>query len=166
MTNLALLQNFKAVYCFPCTIEPERTLISLPEPALSEASFIPLARQSKLIRNVQFTIYRAWYHSYHPVTIIVGCLAWFAWISSAIGLLQRAVGGPRLARWSQLWLSDWVIPASVGISVLLLANVAITAISVDPVYRYDFSLLILKFMLAGIGCAVLIELLRRINSQC
>jgi hypothetical protein len=93
----------------------------------------------------------------------VGCLAWFAWISSAIGLLQWAVGGPRLARWSQLWLSDLVIPASVGISVLLLANVAITAISNDPVYRYDFSLLLLKFMLGGIGCAVLIELVKRIG---
>ena len=81
------------------------------------------------------------------MSIIVGCLAWFARISSAIGLLQRAVGVSRLARWPQLRLSDLVIQASVGVSVLLLANVAITAVSVDPVCRYDFSLLILKFML-------------------
>jgi hypothetical protein len=112
---------------------------------------------------MNLAIYRAWYHSYHPVTIVLGCLAWFAWISTAIGLLQRAMGGPRLARWSHLWVSDWVIPASIGISILLLANVAITAICVDPRYRYDFSLLILKFMLAGIGCAVVIELQRRVG---
>jgi hypothetical protein len=155
--------EFQGGLLFPLYDTAGTNFNKLPEPALSEASFIPLARQSKLIRNVQFTIYGAWYHTYHPVTIIVGCLAWFAWISSAIGLLQRAVGGPRLARWSQLWLSDLVIPASVGISVLLLANVAVTAISNDPVYRYDFSLLILKFMLGGIGCAVLIELMKRIG---
>jgi hypothetical protein len=137
------------------------TFDKMPEPALSEAGFIPLARQSELIKDVQFTIYWVWYRSYHPMTIILGCLAWFAWISTMIGLLQKAGAGARLARWSQFWLSDQVIPASVGISVLLLANVAITAISVDPRYRYDFSLLILKFMLAGVGGAVLIELLKR-----
>jgi hypothetical protein len=129
----------------------------LSDRALREISFIPLERQPRLIRDVYFFIYWAWYYSYSPVTIIVGCLAWFAWISMLIGLLQRAISSPRLARWSKLWLSESVIPAATGVSVLLLGNVAVTAMAVDPLYRYDFSILMLKITLAGIGCAVLIE---------
>jgi hypothetical protein len=132
----------------------------LSDRALREISFIPLERQPRLIRDVYFFIYWAWYYSYSPVTIIVGCLAWFAWISMLIGLLQRAINSPRLARWSKLWLSESVIPAATGVSVLLLGNVAVTAMAVDPLYRYDFSILMLKITLAGVGCAVLIELCR------
>jgi hypothetical protein len=134
----------------------------LPQPAASEAEFVPLARQSGFIRELYFVVYNAWYRYYHPVTIVVGCLAWFTWISTVIGLLQRTIGGPTLARWSRLWLSDRVIPASVGISVILLANVAITAVAVDPIYGYDFSLQTLKIMLGGIGLAIVLEFVSRI----
>ena len=131
------------------------------EHALSEARFIPLASQSELIKEIYFAIEQTWHRAYRPLTIIIGCLAWFTWISTAIGLAYRASGQQRLARWSALWLSDRVIPASLGISALLLANVAITAIAGEPFYRYDFSLLMLKVMLGGVGATIAMELFRR-----
>jgi hypothetical protein len=134
--------------------------LRLDKRAVDEAEFIPLERQPRFVVGLYFSIYRVWHAMYHPMTIIVGCLAWFAWISTAIGLLQRTIGGQRLEHWAQLWSSDAVIPASIGISMLLLGNVAVTAIAVDPLYRYDFSILTLKFMLAGVGCAVMAELCR------
>jgi hypothetical protein len=76
-------------------------------------------------------------------------------------LLQRTIGGQRLEYWGRLFLSDDVIPASIGISMTLIGNVAVTAIAVDPIYRYDFSILVLKIMVAGVGCAVMVELFRR-----
>jgi hypothetical protein len=140
----------------------------LAQPALDEALFTPLARQSSffdgpyfLTKELYYAIEGEWYYLYQPVTIILGCLLCFAWISTAIGLFQRAIGGVLLAHWSELWQSDLVIPASIGISVLLLGNIATTALAVDSLYRYDFSVLMLKFMLAGVGGAVAIELLRR-----
>ena len=135
----------------------------LDKHAVSEAEFIPLERQPRFVVNLYYAIDRVWYSAYHPMTIIVGCLAWFAWISSAIGLLQRIIGGRRLAYWGELFLSDAVIPASIGISMILLGNVAVTAIAVDPLYRFDFSILVLKIMLAGVGCAVMLELCRRMT---
>jgi hypothetical protein len=137
----------------------------LSDRALREIGFIPLERQPRLVTDVHFFVYWAWYSSYSAVTVGVGCLAWFAWISMIIGLLQRAMGSPRLARWSKLWQSDSVIPAAAGVSVLLLGNVAVTAMAGDPIYRYDFSILTLKIMLAGVGCAVLIALCRTMASS-
>ncbi len=133
------------------------------EHAVSEAEFIPLERQPRFVVNLYYAIDRLWYSAYHPITIIVGCFAWLAWISSAIGLLQRAIGGRRLAYWGELFLSEAVISASIGISIILLANVTVTAIAVDPMYRFDFSILVLKIMLAGVGCAVMLELCRRVT---
>jgi hypothetical protein len=135
----------------------------LDKHAVSEAEFIPLERQPRFVVNLYYAIDRVWYSVYHPITIIVGCFAWLAWISSAIGLLQRVIGGRRLAYWGELFLSDAVIPASIGISIILLGNVAVTAIAVDPMYRFDFSILVLKIMLAGVGCAVMLELCRRMT---
>lgn len=132
----------------------------LPQHAQREAYFIPMARRSPLFRLFYAGIYALWTYAYQPATIIMGCLAWFAWMSTIIGLLQKAIGGARLTSWAKLWLSEQVLPASIGVSVLLLANVAITAICVDPIYRYDFSILILKLMLAGIGCVVAIRVLQ------
>ena len=60
-------------------------------------------------------------------------------------------------------MSEAVISASIGISIILLANVTVTAIAVDPMYRFDFSILVLKIMLAGVGCAVMLELCRRVT---
>lgn len=137
----------------------------LPDRARGEALFIPMARQSPALRLFYYGIFRIWLRLYQPATIAMGCLAWVAWTSTVIGLLQKTVGGPRLARWSRLWLSDQVLPASIGISVLLLANVAITAICVDPIYRYDFSLIILKQMLGGVGCVVAVELRRHYGRE-
>jgi rubredoxin len=48
--------------------------------------------------------------------------------------------------------------------VLLLANIGITAVFEDPLYRYDFSLLMFKVMLAGIGCAIVLHFLSRLIS--
>jgi hypothetical protein len=135
---------------------------NLDKHAVSEAEFIPLERQPRFVVSMYYVIDRVWSYAYHPTTIIVGCFAWLAWISSAIGLLQRTIGGRRLADWGELFLSDAVIPASIGISIILLGNVAVTAIAVDPLYRYDFSILVLKIMLAGVGCAVMIELCTRV----
>jgi hypothetical protein len=133
----------------------------LDKHAVSEAEFIPLERQPHFVANLYYAVYRVWYSAYHPMTMIVGCLAWLAWISTAIGLLQRTIGGQRLEYWGRLFLSDAVIPASIGISMTLIGNVAVTAIAVDPIYRYDFSILVLKIMVAGVGCAVMVELFRR-----
>jgi len=131
----------------------------MPKALLAEAHFFPLARQSEFIKGLYFAVYRAWYICYHPVTIILGCLTWFTWISTFIGLLRKLLDIPELKRLSELWLSDEVVPGSIGISMFLIANVAITAIGVEPMYRYDFSLQILKFMLAGVGCVVATKLL-------
>jgi energy-coupling factor transporter transmembrane protein EcfT len=65
-----------------------------------------------------------------------------------------------LHRWSDRWLSHLVVPSSLGISAMLLANVGITGLFIDSYYRYDFSLLLLKFMLAGIGIAIFLNFLK------
>jgi hypothetical protein len=137
----------------------------LSDRALREIGFIPLERQPHWLTDVYFFICGAWHSSYSAVTVSVGCLAWFAWVSMIIGLLQKAVSSPRLARWSRLWKSDSVIPAATGASALLLGNVAVTAMAGDQLYRYDFSILALKIMLAGIGCAVFIALCRAMASS-
>jgi len=130
-----------------------------PQRNQNEASFIPLERQRRLIASVYNSIYQTWYGYYHPVTVIVGILSWLAWISTAIGICHSALGGPLLGRWSRVWLSERIVPASIGISVLLLENVAITAIAEETIYRYDYSLSMLKIMLGGVGCAALFALL-------
>jgi len=129
--------------------------------ALSEASFIPLERQPQFVADLYFSIHQIWYRYYHPITIVLGCLAWFSWFSTALGLLQQWTGAAWLTRCSSRWLSDRVIPASIGISALLLWNVAIVAIAVEPLYRYDFGLLTLKIMLAGVGVVVFLNLAQR-----
>ena len=125
----------------------------LPELAFREASFIPLERQPAFI-TFYYQIYDAWYRSYHPITIILGSLSGVTWILMVIGLLQRAVSSRTV-----LPLPARVAEAASGPTVLLLANVAITAIADEPRYRYDFSLLMLKFTVAGIGCAIVIQLI-------
>ena len=47
---------------------------NLPEPAMSEARFIPLVRQPEWIKKSYLRIESAWARYYHPATIIVGCL--------------------------------------------------------------------------------------------
>ena len=81
------------------------------------------------------------------------------WLSTLIGFASRMFGGATLARWSGIWLSDAVVPASVGTTVLLLVSIGITAVLENPRYRYDFSLLMFKVILASIGCAVLLHAL-------
>ena len=135
----------------------------LPEPAMSEAGFIPLTRQPKFVQELYFEIELAWLRSYHTITIIVGCLMVLTWISTLIGLLQRMFkSSPVLKRWSDRWLSHLVVPSSLGISAMLLANVGISGLFIDSYYRYDFSLLLMKFMLAGIGAAIILHFLKPI----
>ncbi len=137
----------------------------LPQPALNEASFIPLARQPQFIQTVYFQMERIWQRLYHPVTIVLGCLMVVTWMSIAVGLLRRLFRTDRLERWSSLWLSRSVEPAALGMMLLLLGNVAITALFIDSHYRYDFSLLMLKFMNAGIGSVIVIHLVQNVLLQ-
>jgi hypothetical protein len=134
----------------------------LPQPALAEASFIPLPRQPQFVQAIYFRIEKIWGRVYHPITIGMGCLMVVTWISIAIGLLQRTFRTERLERWSELWLSRSVEPAALGITLLLLGNVAVTGLFIDSYYRYDFSLLMLKIMSAGIGGAVVIHIVQTV----
>ncbi len=138
----------------------------LPEPALSEAQFIPLARQPDVVRDVYFAIEMTWYRIYHAVTIFMGVFIVIAWVSTLIGLAHKAFHLRWLARISESWLAPKVLPASLGISALLLGNVAVTAIFLDSYYRYDFSLLSFKIMLAGIGITITINLLKQPAVSC
>ena len=130
-----------------------------PDPSLREVSFIPLSRQPEWIKEFYYAIEMTWLQYYHPLTKVFCYFIFVTWFATCIGVSYRIVRTPALARWSELWLSKRVIPASLGTTVLLLTNVGITAAFEDPRYRYDFSLLMFKVMLAGIGCAVLLHVL-------
>jgi hypothetical protein len=130
-----------------------------PGPSFKEASFIPISRQSEWLKQFYYEIEMAWDRYYHPLTLIAFYLTALTWISTLIGLASRIFRPRTLARWSVMWLSDRVVPASLGITMLYLVNMGITAAFEDPRYRYDFDLLMFKVMLAGIGCAVLLHLL-------
>ena len=131
----------------------------VPEPALDEATYRPLASAFRVVRDFYYLEERLWELQYHRVTQVIFCFMMVSWISTGLGLLRRCFHHKRLLRWSKLWLSERVIAATLGISTLLLVNVGLTALLVDPLYRYDFSLLLLKMMLAGVGCVVSINLL-------
>jgi hypothetical protein len=131
----------------------------LPEPALSEASFIPYTRLPQLLKKLYFIIEADWYQLYHPVTQILFVFMCVTWISTVVGVLGK-VAAP-FAALSRLLLSDAVIPASLGVSIMLLVNIGLTAFLVDSYYRYDYSLIVLKTVLAGIGCTVVLSILQR-----
>jgi len=133
-----------------------------PEPALTEARFLPLLRQPNFVRELYFFVQRCWWDFYQPASEALFCLMMVTWISTGIGLIGKALPTPTLARWSDWWLSAPVTAASGMISVLLFLNVGLTALLVDPLYRYDYSILMLKIMLAGIGLAVLAHLAGRL----
>jgi Dolichyl-phosphate-mannose-protein mannosyltransferase len=135
----------------------------LPEPALSEAKFIPLVRQPAFVQNIYLAIESAWVGNYQPVTKLLFYLTCVTWISSVIGLLHTVFGTTRLSRWSSLWLANRVLPATSAVSFLLLANIAVTGLFVDSYYRYDHSLIVLKVILATVGCAVVLNLLRAVR---
>jgi len=131
-----------------------------PEPALSEAGFLPLLRQGGFIRDLYFAVDSRWRHLFHPLYKIMFGLMLVTWISTAIGVAGKVVRAPGIAWWSKLWLSDHVVAATSGISLLLLLNVGLTALLVDQLYRYAESILLLQIMLAMVGGAVLIRLVQ------
>jgi hypothetical protein len=136
-----------------------------PDPAFREVSYIPLSRQPEWLKEFYYAIEKAWVDSYHPLTEISCYLILVTWFATCIGFLYRIFRTPALARWSEVWLSERVIPASLGTTALLLANIGITAALVDALYRYDYSLLMFKVMLAGIGGAVLLHVLSELLSS-
>jgi Dolichyl-phosphate-mannose-protein mannosyltransferase len=130
----------------------------LPEPAMSEAEFLPLARQPDFIKDIYFAVESAWADYYHPVTEILFYLICVTWFSTAIGLLRWLWPTERLRQWSSQWLSDCVVPGTSAVSFLLLANVGVSGLFIDSYYRYDYSLTVLKVMLATVGCAIILNL--------
>jgi hypothetical protein len=76
------------------------------------------------------------------------------------GLIRR----PVLRRWSRLLMSHAVVESSLGISVFFFANIGITALLVDPLFRYDFSLLMLKIMLSGIGASIVFRIVEHFEA--
>ena len=136
-----------------------------PPRALKELQFIPLVRAPAFVRDLYFVTVDLWHESYLTLSKIFFGLMVVTWISTVIGLLARLQRWPKLRRWSRIWLSEKVIDLSLGMSILLLANVGITALLVDPQFRYDFSLLPFKIMLSGIGACVLLRLLFRFEPR-
>jgi hypothetical protein len=108
----------------------------VPDRSLRELSFNPLSRQPEWLKEFYYAIELAWVHSYHPLTEISCYLILVTWFATCIGFLYRIFSTPALARWSEVWLSERVIPASLGTTALLLANIGITAVFEDPRYRY------------------------------
>lgn len=132
----------------------------LSSTALHEAAFLPLVRQPAFVRHFYLAMEQVWARYYHSTTVILGILTCVTWVSTAIGLLARLFRSARLRRWSDLWLGDRVLTSSLAASILLVTNIGTTAVFVEALYRYDFSLLMLKFILAGVGCAVVVNLVR------
>lgn len=128
----------------------------LPQPALNEASFVPLARQPELVRDIYTGLELAWADQYHRVTKVLLAGMLMAWIATVVGIVERLSG--RFQKLAALLLAGPVLQASLGMSALLLINVATTAAVVEPLYRYDYSLVCLKVLLAGIGFTVALNL--------
>ena len=134
-----------------------------PVRALKELKFVPLERAPASVRDLYFAIVGFWHEHYLTFSGIFFGLMAVTWISTGIGLLARLRLSPKLRRWSRIWLSEPVVNSSLGMSILFFANVGITALLVDPQFRYDFSLLPFKIMLSGIGACVLLRLLTRLE---
>lgn len=122
-----------------------------------ETNFIPLAGQPESVKSVYFFIETLWYQWYHPLTLVLVFLIGISWISSILGLLQFV--SSKFKRASDLFLGEKVLVASIGLNLLLLANICLTATLVFSLYRYDFALITIKIMLAAIGAAVLLNIL-------
>ena len=127
----------------------------LPQPALNEASFVPLARQPELVRDLYARIELTWAHRYHLVTEVLLAGILVAWFATVVGLLERFSG--RLSKLAYFLLADRVLDGSIAISGVLVVNVAMSAVLVEPYYRYDYSLICLKVLLATIGFAVVLS---------
>ena len=63
------------------------------------------------------------------------------------------------------FLSNKVVPATIALSMILLVNIGLTGLLVDPRVRYDYSLLMFKIMISGVGGAVLISLFSQLLSM-
>ncbi len=137
----------------------------LEQPALSEAEFIPLERQPRFIKGIYFDIESVWHEYYQPVTRVVFWLICVTWLSTVVGFLEMTMRAARWKWWSEVLLSAQVVPASLTVSVILLGNVFVTGLLVNSYYRYDFSITMLKIMLAGLGCTIIVELVRRIGAS-
>jgi hypothetical protein len=127
--------------------------------SLEEVSFAPLTRQPEWLKNIYYSVEQAWATYYHPLTQTAFYFALVTWLSTYIGFLHRLWRAPLLTQWSKLFLSESVLPASFGATTLLFANVVITGALVEPIYRYDYSLLMFKVILACIGVVVVVQLL-------
>lgn len=131
---------------------------TLPQPALAEAEYMPLARAPDFIRRNYVRIEGLWSVWYHPVTKFIFVLMLAAWISTLVGLLEKKLA--RLRGVGSLLLTRSVLAATLPISVMLVLNIGITAILVYPYYRYHDSIVLLKLMLAAVGAAVLARVIR------
>jgi hypothetical protein len=132
---------------------------TLIEPARSEANFRPLTRQPEWIKTIYYEMERAWAAYYQSLTRVGFLLILVTWFSACIGFLNSLWRMPALARWSEFWISEKVVRASLAASMILLASIAATGFLVDPLYRYDYSLLMFKVILAGIGVTVLFHVI-------
>jgi len=131
----------------------------LSDLATREASFIPIVRQPDFVQKIYFVIEQTWARAYHPVTIAFGILTCITWLSTAVGLLSHAPQS-MVERMVQTLLCGFGCAGLAWSVDVPDHNIATTAIFVDPLYRYDYSLLMLKFMLAGVGGAVVVNLCR------
>ncbi len=74
-----------------------------PEPALTEARFLPLLRQPNFVRELYFFVQRCWWDFYQPASEALFCLMMVTWISTGIGLIGKALPTRWRASASPCW---------------------------------------------------------------